>query len=77
MTKENFIKRLQKELEIESENLKYSTILSDIEEYDSMAVLNLISFLDDTFGIQLTSEQINDITTVNSLIEKIGLEKFQ
>lgn len=75
MEKSVFLSRLQEELEFESE-LKINTNIKDLEEWDSMAAMVLIGFISDEFGMTLNADDIQAITTVESLIEKIGQDKF-
>ncbi len=75
MEKSVFLSRLQEELEFESE-LEINTNIKDLEEWDSMAAMVLIGFVSDEFGITLNADDIAAITTIESLIEKIGQGKF-
>lgn len=75
MEKSLFLIRLQEELEYET-NLDLNTNIKELEEWDSMGAMILIGFVSDEFGVNLNADDIKKITTVNSLIEKIGLEKF-
>lgn len=75
MEKSVFLSRLQEELEFESE-LKINTNIKDLEEWDSMAAMVLIGFVSDEFGMTLNADDIQAITTIGSLIEKIGQDKF-
>ena len=75
MTKQEFTLGLQEELEIEI-SLENSTNLKDLNEWDSMAAMVLIGYVSNEFGVTLNADDIKDITTVDSLIERIGLEKF-
>lgn len=75
MKKSVFLSKLQEELEFETE-LTETTNIKDLEEWDSMGAMVLIGFVSDEFGIILNAEDIKSITTINSLIERIGLDKF-
>jgi acyl carrier protein len=75
MEKSVFLSRLQEELEFESE-LEVNTNIKDLEEWDSMAAMILIGFVSDEFGMTLNADDIEAITTIESLIEKIGQDKF-
>lgn len=71
----DFTSQLQEELELEID-LTPETDLSQLEEWDSMAAMILIGFVSDNFGVLLNGDDIAKITTVNSLVEKIGTDKF-
>ena len=75
MTKQEFISALQEELELE-EVLGFETNLKDLEEWDSMAAMLLIGYVSNEFNVTLNSEDLKDMTTVESLIERIGAGKF-
>jgi acyl carrier protein len=72
-----FIEKLKETLELEDEKLNEDTNLKDLEEYDSLSVLSIIAMIDENFGKQLSAQQFSDVTTVTSLIEKIGVENFE
>lgn len=75
MKKEDFIKELVEELEIESK-LTFDTDLKSLDEWDSMTVMMLIGYVSDSFDVKLTAEDIEKLTTVDSLVQKIGENKF-
>jgi len=75
MKKEEFLISLREELEFDTV-LTQERIIKEIEEWDSMSVMILIAFVSDNFNVTLTGEEIKKMTTFQSLIEKIGLEKF-
>ncbi len=75
MTREEFILALKEEFNTD-ELLTGSTIIKDLDGWDSMEAMMLIGFVSDEFDIILTSEDIKKMTTVNSLIEIIGVDKF-
>lgn len=78
MTKSEFLSELHEMLEISSiKELTPDTVLKEIEEYDSLFLLTIISIIDEKFGIQLTADQLSMITTLQSLTELIGIEKFE
>lgn len=71
----DFLLGLQEELEFDS-TLETTTNLKDLDEWDSMAAMLLIGFVSNEFDITLNGEDIKAISTIESLIEKIGVEKF-
>ena len=75
MTQQEFILGLQEELELEIV-LNGSTNLKDLDEWDSMAAMLLIGYVSNEFNVTLNSDDLKDITTVESLIDKIGVAKF-
>lgn len=75
MTKQEFFVNLKEELEFDV-SLVGSINLKNLEEWDSMAAMVLIGYVSNEFGVTLTSEDLEVITTIDSLIEKIGVDKF-
>ena len=75
MEKSVFLTRLQEELEFDSE-LEIKTNIKDLDDWDSMAAMVLIGFVSDEFGMTFNADDIAAITTIESLIEKIGQDKF-
>lgn len=75
MTQQEFILGLQEELELEVV-LNGTTNLKDLDEWDSMAAMLLIGYVSNEFNVTLNSDDLKDITTVESLIDKIGVAKF-
>ncbi|MDD4309237.1 MAG: acyl carrier protein [Candidatus Cloacimonetes bacterium] len=75
MTINVFTKELAELLEIE-DDLSLETNLKDYEEYDSMSIMSLVAYVHKTFGKQFNARQLNQIDTVESLVELIGKESF-
>ena len=76
MTTNEFILGLVEELELET-TLEINTNLKELDEWDSMAAMLLIGYVSNEFGVTLNSDDLKEITTVASLIEKIGDDKFE
>ncbi|WP_426474905.1 acyl carrier protein [Chryseobacterium balustinum] len=76
MKKNEFIVGLGEELEL-SQTLTEDTDLKSLEEWDSMASMLLIGYVSNETGVTITSDDLKEITTVNSLLEKIGMDKFE
>lgn len=76
METNKFILGLQEELEIET-TLERTSNLKDLDEWDSMAAMLLIGYVSNGFGVTLNADDLNKITTIDSLIERIGIDKFE
>jgi len=70
-----FLTELTEELELEV-SLQTNTKFKDLEDWDSMGAMVLIGFVSDNFGITLTGDDIENLSDVQSLMEKIGITKF-
>ena len=75
MSIQEFIAELQEELEFD-ETLTADTIIQETEEWDSMGAMVLIGYIADNFDKTLTADDLKGITTINSLVKKIGVENF-
>lgn len=75
MTIKDFLVELADLIEIEDE-LSLDTNLKDYEEFDSMAIMSLVAFVHKNFGKQYNARQLNQIDTVESLVELIGKDSF-
>jgi len=77
MEKDHFIELLKDTLEIdESKQIDENTVLTELEEYDSLSTLGIIALIDEHFGKKLSGEDLQNITTVKSLMEMIGEDQF-
>jgi acyl carrier protein len=78
MTIENFIKAIRQDLEIQDTIiLDQDTNFLELDCYDSMSKLFLITLADEHFDVELSAEQIDELTTIRSFMELIGLERFE
>ncbi len=70
-----FLNDLKDLLEL-SEDIDLNTDLKSLDEFDSMAIMSLVAFLHKKFGKQFNARQLNNITTVQSLVDLIGNDSF-
>ncbi len=75
MTINEFLRQLAKLFDIDDE-LTLDSNLKQYDEFDSMAIMSLVAFIHKNFGKQFSARQLNQIETVNSLIELIGKDNF-
>ena len=68
MTTERKLELLEDMMELDSGTLKPDTVLTDVEEWDSMAMLSLIVLVDDECGKSLTSKEIKGFVTVQDIL---------
>ncbi|HEX2394153.1 MAG TPA: acyl carrier protein [Bacteroidales bacterium] len=76
MKKKDFYKELVDFLELDVADLDENTEFKSIDGYDSMAVMSLIAFCDEKFSTKINAQQIQKLTTVGSLMDFLGSEKF-
>ena len=68
MTKEEKIKLLEETFEVDDNTLNENTVLSQLEEYDSIAKLSLIVLFEDTFNKRLNKKTIDSFVTVSDIL---------
>lgn len=74
MTKKDFIVLLAKSLAVNAGRLKDETRFSDVEEWDSMAWLTIISAIDERLGFTMQPSRISRLKTVGDLIQYVREE---
>ena len=72
MTQDEFIVAMQDVLQTE-ETLTVDTVLSDLEEWDSLAIMATMAFIDKNFGVKVGLRDFKEITTMANLMAKVGL----
>lgn len=77
MKKNEFVNQLSEYCEFENENSTLETLFKSIDGYDSLAVMSIIAFVDEHFKMKFTAAQLRGLTDFNSLIELIGIDKFE
>ena len=75
MTKQEFLVALKEELEFDV-TFESTTNLKELEEWDSMGAMVLIGFVSNEFDVILNPDYIKEMTTIDSLMIRIGLDKF-
>ncbi|PML53291.1 acyl carrier protein [Vibrio lentus] len=66
MDKNQFLEELTDILQLE-DTVSSEVILADLEEWDSMAFLGVISFFDMEFGKTITQQELRAVLTVEDL----------
>ncbi len=77
MKKNEFVKQLGEACEFEVESLSLSTAFESIDGYDSLSIMSIIAFVDENFNVSLKAAQLREATDFNSLINLIGIDKFE
>lgn len=69
MTNDEKMRLIEETLEMDANTLTEDTVLSDVEEFDSMAKLSLIVMCDDEFGKKLGGEELRGFKTVKDILD--------
>ena len=76
MKTDDFIELIVDGLEIENIIVTPDTIFDSLAEWDSMGAMIIIGLVAEHFDITLKGKDIAQLTTIKSLIEKIGTDRF-
>tara|TARA_X000000368_G_C22974890_1_gene687206 strand:+ start:1087 stop:1317 length:231 start_codon:yes stop_codon:yes gene_type:complete len=70
MKKSELLEEIKETLQ-RDEEISLSMKLEDIKEWDSLAIITMISLYDELFGVIVTSETIEDCQTLDDLIKLV------
>ena len=73
MTKSEFFDAINELLELDSGTISEATELNAINEWDSLAKLSVVAFLDSKFDIFLSGDKLEKISTGSDLADLAGL----
>lgn len=68
MTLEEKLNLIADTIDVEKEKIKADTILLSLEEWDSMAKISIIAMLDKKFKKVLDMEQLEEIKSVQDIV---------
>jgi acyl carrier protein len=72
MKKSEFLRLLDELVESEPGTLQGAEALSDVEGWDSIAVMGFIGLVDEQFEVALSPKRLAACKTVNDLIALVG-----
>lgn len=76
MDNNKFIDQFAEALEIEDASiLSLETEFRDLDEWDSLAYLNIIAMLDEEYDIQIENAEFKKLMTLNDIITYIEANK--
>lgn len=71
-----FIEKFAEALEIEEASaLTIDTEFRNLEEWDSLAYLNIIAFLDEEYAVQIENAEFKELKTLRDIINYIKANK--
>lgn len=68
MTTAEKLEKLEEIMDLEPNTLKEDDVLSEYEEWDSVAALSLIAFMDEEFGKAVKGAEIKAFVTVSDVL---------
>ena len=75
MKKTVFLEKIQELLEVDIP-LTETTNLTDLEEFDSLAIMSLIAMIHANFQKTVKGSELQQINTAEDLMALIGMEHF-
>jgi len=72
MTKHEFINQLKENIQT-SMKLNENTLLDDIPEWDSLAMLGLLSLFDE-LNVEVGIDELEECKSIKDLLKKAGLD---
>jgi acyl carrier protein len=77
MKKNIFFEELLECMDIEPVEIDETTIFTELEDFDSMAIMSIVAYADEKFGKTMAAEELQKVKTVRDLMELIGREHFE
>lgn len=72
MTEFEFLKNFQDVLQTE-DDISMETILADLDEWDSLAVMSTMAFLEGSFNVKTSMADYRNMVTVADVAKKAGI----
>lgn len=72
MTREEFATEMKEVLQTDAE-LSADTVLAELDEWDSLAIMATMAFLDKNFGVKLKLGDFSELNTIGDVAAKAGL----
>lgn len=72
MTHSEFLRALERQMEVSEGVLKEDQLLSQTEGWDSMAALLFIALADEKLGAAISGNQVAQASTVRDLLDLLG-----
>ncbi len=72
MTRDEFIEEFKAVLEWPDPVFTPETVLKGHEKWDSVGVLSTMTFIDEEFGIEVSTKALERVTTVGDLVDIVA-----
>ena len=69
MTNEKKLELLAEILDADVDELQSTTVLAEVGDWDSLAILSFISMMDDEFGKEISGTTIKELKTVGDALK--------
>lgn len=72
MTRDEFLIEMQDVLQTE-DKLSFDTVLGELSEWDSLAIMSTMAFLDRMFGVKTSMSDYTSMNTIEDIAVKAGI----
>ena len=72
MTRDEFLIEMQDVLQTE-DKLSFDTVLGELSEWDSLAIMSTMAFLGRTFGVKTSMSDYTSMSTIEDIAVKAGI----
>ncbi len=72
MTRSDFLSHYEKLWEVPAGTLKRESLIEDLNDWDSLAVLNTIALMDRELDVKVTADQIAGCRTLGDVLNLAG-----
>jgi acyl carrier protein len=78
MTIDTFIEHIEDNIEgVEPGSVNADTVLKELPIWDSLAMLNMLALVDSEYDVQISGEELNQLSSVQSIFEAIQSKRGQ
>lgn len=77
MKKNTFFEELLECMDIDPVEINETTVFTELEDFDSMAIMSIVAYVDEKFEKTMAAEELQKVKTVKDLMELIGMENFE
>jgi acyl carrier protein len=77
MKKDIFFEELLECMDIDPVEINETTVFRELEDFDSMAIMSIVAYVDEKFEKTMAAEELQKVKTVSDLMELIGMENFE
>jgi acyl carrier protein len=72
MTRHEFVRALESQMEIPEGNLNSSRVLTEVDGWDSLAAVLFIALADEKVGVIISGDQVAKAKTLDELLSLLG-----
>jgi acyl carrier protein len=71
MSNEELLALIAEGLEVEPERITATTVIKDVEEWNSIGWLTIMSLVDERLNVQISSQDVRSFTTAGEVVDHV------